>query len=95
MIIERELYRHFHFVRSAKEVLYSNPKHIKGLFSYRDKKRLYDLEEKVQKKRQTHDCEKFKQTKQKLQKHRFLHLFINLRAWWLGRKDPAYVYKGL
>jgi|TARA_Y100000361_G_C11089438_1_gene305623 hypothetical protein len=53
MIIERELYRHFHFVRSAKEVLYNNPKHIKGLFSYRDKKRLYDLEEKVQKKRQT------------------------------------------
>tara|TARA_B100000963_G_scaffold218091_1_gene190164 strand:- start:3105 stop:3317 length:213 start_codon:yes stop_codon:yes gene_type:complete len=53
MIIERELYRHFHFITSAKEILYSNPKHIRGLFSYRDKKKLYDLEEKVTKKRTT------------------------------------------
>ena len=52
-MLERELYRHFRFIKSVTKILYSNPIHIKGLFSYRDKKRLYDLEEKVQKKRQT------------------------------------------
>jgi|TARA_A200000159_G_scaffold5984_2_gene5428 hypothetical protein len=52
-IIKRELYRHFHFVRVAEDIVYSNPKHIKGLFAYRDKKRLYDLKEKIQKNQQT------------------------------------------
>jgi|TARA_Y100000289_G_scaffold25471_1_gene24880 hypothetical protein len=52
-LIERELRRHFHFVISAKEILYSNPKHIRGIWSYKDKKKLYDLEQKIQKKRIT------------------------------------------
>jgi len=30
-IIKRELYRHFHFVRVAEDIVYSNPKHIKGV----------------------------------------------------------------
>ena len=44
MIIEKELWRHFSYVRS-EEILYSNPKHIKGIFQYKDKKKLYDLKE--------------------------------------------------
>ena len=59
-LIETELTRHFHFVRSAKEIVYSNPKHIRGIWSYKDKKRLYDLEEKVQKKRLTLSHRDFK-----------------------------------
>ena len=39
MIIEKELWRHFSYVRSAEEILYSNPKHIKGIFQYKDKKK--------------------------------------------------------
>tara|TARA_A100000164_G_C21772779_1_gene707112 strand:- start:662 stop:871 length:210 start_codon:yes stop_codon:yes gene_type:complete len=52
-MLERELYRHFKFVENTKNILYSNPIHIKGLFSYRDKKKLYDLNNKVEKKRET------------------------------------------
>ena len=53
MIIERELYRHFHFITSCKDLVYSNPIHIKGIWSWKDKKKLYDLQEKIEKKRQT------------------------------------------
>ena len=52
-ITQRELSRHKMIVNAIEEVLYSNPKHIKGLFAYRDKKRLYDLKEKIQKNQQT------------------------------------------
>ena len=52
-MLERELYRHFRFVKSVKKILYSNPIHIKGLFAYRDKKKLYDLNNKVEKKSAT------------------------------------------
>ena len=52
-LIDNELTRHFHFIRSAKEIVYSNPKHILGVWSYKDKKKLYDLEQKVQKQRLT------------------------------------------
>tara|TARA_Y100000592_G_scaffold36067_1_gene57238 strand:+ start:1271 stop:1483 length:213 start_codon:yes stop_codon:yes gene_type:complete len=53
MIIERELHRHYSFVRSCKDLVYSNPIHIKGIWSWKDKKKLYDLQEKIEKKRQT------------------------------------------
>ena len=45
-MLERELYRHFRFVENTKNILYSNPIHIKGLFAYRDKRKLYDLNNK-------------------------------------------------
>ena len=52
-MLERELYRRFRFIKSETKILYSNPIHIKGLFAYRDKKKLYDLNNKVEKKRET------------------------------------------
>ena len=52
-LIETELWRHWHFIQSVKEIVYSNPKHIRGIWSYKDKKRLYELEIKVQKNRLT------------------------------------------
>ncbi len=52
-ITQRELSRHKMIVNAIEEVLYSNPKHIKGLFAYRDKKRLYNLKQKVHEGRKT------------------------------------------
>ena len=46
-LIHNELHRHSMMISGAKSILYSNPKHIKGVLSYKDKRKLYDLEQKV------------------------------------------------
>lgn len=52
-LIDIELMRHWHMVQAIKEVLYSNPLHIRGVMQYRDKKRLNEIENKVEKDRVT------------------------------------------
>jgi len=46
-LIHNELHRHSMMISGVKSILYSNPKHIKGVLSYKDKRKLYDLEQKV------------------------------------------------
>lgn len=69
MIIEKELWRHFSYVRSAEDILYSNPKHIKGIFQYKDKKKLYDLRQKIEKKRMTLSYKEFQFLESIVQKY--------------------------
>jgi hypothetical protein len=51
-IVKRELVRHTIILSEVMEILYSNPKHIKGIAAYKEKKRLLYLKERVQKKQQ-------------------------------------------
>lgn len=46
-MIRTELRRHSIMINGVKRLVYSNPIHLKGIMSYRDKKRLYELEQKV------------------------------------------------
>jgi hypothetical protein len=51
-IVKRELVRQIIIISEVMEILYSNPKHIKGITAYKEKKRLLYLKERVQKKQQ-------------------------------------------
>lgn len=51
-IVKRELVRHILMIQSVWEVVYSNPIHLRGKGPYRDKKKLWELRERVQTKRQ-------------------------------------------
>lgn len=51
-IIERELIRHICMVSDAKELIYASKYHHKGIQSYKDKKRIYELELKLREKKE-------------------------------------------
>ncbi len=68
-LIHRELHRHYQYVRSAEELVYSNPKHIRGLFAYKDKKKLYELRKKIEKKRVTLSYREFQFLESIVQKY--------------------------
>ena len=51
-IVKRELIRHTLIISEVTEVVYSNPTHMRGIGPYKDKKRLWVLKERVQKKHQ-------------------------------------------
>lgn len=51
-IIRRELARHMLLVNRVKDVVYSNPDHLRGIGPYQDKKKLYEMEHRISDRRQ-------------------------------------------
>ena len=51
-IVKRELIRHTLILSEVIEIVYSNPIHIKGITAYKDKRKLWELTQRVRKKRQ-------------------------------------------
>ena len=51
-IVKRELIRHTLILSEVIEIVYSNPIHIKGITAYKDKPKLWELTQRVRKKRQ-------------------------------------------
>ena len=52
-IVKKELARQSILITKAWETIYSNPKHLKGVESYKDKKRLWDIQNWVRLEKQT------------------------------------------
>lgn len=51
-VVKRELIRHLMMINHVWEVVYANPIHLRGKSPYRDKKKLWDLRERVRSKKQ-------------------------------------------
>ena len=46
-IVNRELRKHMLMVADAKKHIFKNPKHLTGMDSYKDKRKVSQLEEKI------------------------------------------------
>jgi len=51
-LVRRELVRHVLIINKVWDTLYSNPKHLRGVGPYKDKRKLYQLRDRVIDKRQ-------------------------------------------
>jgi hypothetical protein len=51
-MIKREVIRHTLIISEVTEIVYSNPIHIKGVTAYKDKRKLWEITQRVREKHQ-------------------------------------------